>query len=142
MTDNSKLIAMAREPEVGDQAEAAGKYRALSVLLADALEVAVRERDWHREQEAGLRDDIDNLEQERDEFKRLFTECHPVHLDGLRRAESAESIVDAVIEKHGQQVSTHYDGCHEDHVACLAVALKQRLAPDRPREDAAEVSAR
>lgn len=35
-----KLIAMAREPRVEDQAEAAGKYYALTVMLADALEGA------------------------------------------------------------------------------------------------------
>ena len=47
---NAELIAMAREPQVDDQAQAAGKYYALMVLLADALEAAetrVKELEAH-----------------------------------------------------------------------------------------------
>jgi hypothetical protein len=37
---------------------------------------------------------LEEAERERDEWKRLFSECHPVHLDGVRRAYEAEREVE------------------------------------------------
>ncbi|HAN25818.1 MAG: hypothetical protein CMH36_10030 [Microbacterium sp.] len=42
-----------------------------------------------------LIEENERLRAERDEFKRLFGECHPVHLDGVQRARVAESQRDA-----------------------------------------------
>lgn len=47
-------------------------------------------------------------EAERDEFKRLFSECHPVHLAGMTAAREARQELreaEAVIEKVGKRVS-------------------------------------
>lgn len=41
-----KLIAAIREPFAGDLPEAAGHWRALAILAADALEAATVEPEW------------------------------------------------------------------------------------------------
>lgn len=49
--------------------------------------------EWQAAQSAA---EVERLRAERDEFRRLFTECHPVHLDGVKRAEKAEAERDAL----------------------------------------------
>lgn len=39
---------------------------------------------------------VREAEAERDEFKRLFSECHPIHLDGVQRAHAAEAVIERV----------------------------------------------
>jgi hypothetical protein len=91
-------------------------------LLAENESLRVEAEDAN----AGYRAVVDHLSElaaenkrlraERDEFKRLFGECHPVHLDGVQRARVAESQRDA--EK------ARADG--------LADALRETLAVHAP----------
>lgn len=41
-------------------------------------------------------DRIEALVEERDEFKRLFSECHRVHLDGVQRAHELAAVLEKV----------------------------------------------
>lgn len=59
-----------------------------------------------------------NTEQERDEFKRLFAECHPIHLDGVQRA--------YVAEKELRDRELHHFEVEQELAAALAVIEEAR----------------
>lgn len=97
---NDNLIEEARRPKAIKKAE----MNTWIQRLADALEVAEK-----RATEA---------EAERDEFKRLFAECHPIHRDGVQRA--------YVAEKELRDRELHHFEVEQELVAALAVIEKAR----------------
>jgi len=107
--DCGKLIAEARE--IPGSPSNANEY--LIQRLAAALEATMRERDWHRDQEAGLRDDIVNLEAERDASDRAFRalksstgQADSERIDLKRQIAKSEALLAAALENAGQGART------------------------------------
>ena len=46
----------------------------------------------------------------------------------------ALALVEDVIAIHADRIGTHYEDCYKYHVACLAVAVKRRLAGKEKNE--------